>query len=98
MNKLKELFNTQFSYDMQYDYEDMKLAIECSSFIEDVSGYQHYADFEDIIRLATWVKIKWNEEFKDLTTEEQAYIQAYARRILYENEDEIFDIIRSDYE
>lgn len=98
MNKLKKLFETQFSYDMSYDYEDMKLAIVCSTFADDYTGYENYLEFEDIVKLATWIRIKWNEEFDNLSTEEQGYIQSYARRLLYDNADDIFDIMEKDYE
>ena len=75
----------------------MKLAITCSDFVDEAFQYGMF-DFEDIIRLAEWVRLRWNAEFEDLGTIEQAYIQAYARRILNENEDKIFDIIGSKYE
>ena len=55
-------------------------------------------DFEDLIRLAEWVRLRWNAEFEDLGTEEQGYIQAYARRILDENMHEIFEIVKEKYE
>ena len=96
MNKLKELFNTQFNYDMPYDYEDMKLAIVCDNFID--NALDDIFDFEDVIRLATWVRLKWNEDFDTLSENEKGYIQEFANRILYDNIDEIFGIIRSKYE
>ena len=96
MNKLKELYATQFNYDMCYDYDDMKLAIVCDNFID--QAFTDILDFEDVIRLATWVRVKYNQEFDTLSATEKGYVQEYAIRILYENADEIFEIIRSNYE
>ena len=97
LEKLKESFNTEFSYNGVYDFDDMKLAITCSDFVDDAFEYG-MCDFEDLIRLAEWVRLRWNAEFEDLGTEEQGYIQAYARRILDENMHEIFEIVKEKYE
>ena len=96
MNKLKDLYMTQFNYDMCYDYDDMKLAIVCDNFID--NALNDIFDFEDVIRLATWVRIKYNEDFDILSDNEKGYIQEYANRILYDNIDEIFEVLRSNYE
>lgn len=97
LEKLKESFNTEFSYNGVYDFDDMKLAITCSDFVDEAFQYG-MCDFEDIIRLAEWVRLRWNAEFEDLGTIEQGYIQAYARRILDENMHEIFEIVKEKYE
>ena len=97
LEKLKESFNTEFSYNGVYDFDDMKLAITCSDFVDEAFQYV-MCDFEDIIRLAEWVRLRWNAEFEDLGTIEQGYIQEYARRILDENMHEIFEIVKEKYE
>lgn len=92
MNKLKELYDTTFNYDMTYDYDDMKLVLVCDNFIED--RLTCFYDFEDIIRISTWVRCKYNEEFETLSDNEKGYIQEYAQRILSANIDEIWKIMR----
>ena len=51
LEKLKESFNTEFSYNGVYDFDDMKLAITCSDFVDEAFQYG-MCDFEDLIRLA----------------------------------------------
>lgn len=95
LKMLKDDIEKEFNYDGAYDYDDMKLAIVCKDFIECAIELEHF-DYEDIITLATWVRLRWNAEFEDLSFEEQGYIQAYARRILNENINEIENVLRGE--
>ena len=92
ISKLETMLE-DFNYNTIYDFDDMKLAIMCEDFIVGAIDLDHI-DYEQIITLANWVRLQWNAEYEDLGREEQGYIQAYARRILNENINEIEKILR----
>ena len=49
-------------YDKTFDYEDMKIAMVVSDFInnhENDIPYQYFEDYEDLINLCIEIKTKW---------------------------------------
>ena len=49
-------------YDKTFDYEDMKIAMVVSEFInnhENDIPYQYFEDYEDLINLCIEIKTKW---------------------------------------
>lgn len=76
-------------YDKTFDYEDMKIAMVVSEFInnhENDIPYQYLEDYEDLINLCIEIKTKWLElsQEKALSLEEYAYIQFFADNYLLE--------------
>ena len=76
-------------YDKTFDYEDMKIAMIVSEFInkhENDIPYQYFEDYEDLINLCIEIKTKWLElsEEKALSQEEFAYVQYFAENYLLE--------------
>ena len=90
LKKLEKMLE-DFNYNALYDFDDMKLGIICKDFMYEAIELEHI-DYEDIFTLAIWVKSCWQNEFEDLSNNEQGYIQEYARRILSENINEIEEI------
>lgn len=95
LEKLSKMLQEDFDYGCEYDFDDMKLAIVCKDFMYEAIELERI-DYEDIFTLASWVRLCWNAEFGELGNEEQGYIQAYARRILNENINEIETILRGE--
>ena len=68
-------------YDKTFDYEDMKIAMIVSEFInkhENDIPYQYFEDYEDLINLCIEIKTKW------LALEEYVDVQCFAYNYLLE--------------
>ena len=75
--------------DKTFDYEDMKIAMVVSEFInnnENDIPYQYFEDYEDLINLCIEIKRKWLalSQEKALSPEEYPYLQFFAYNYLLE--------------
>lgn len=76
-------------YNKTFDYEDMKIAMVVSEFInnhENDIPYQCLEDYEELINLCIEIKTKWLalSQEKALSLEEYAYVQFFAYNYLLE--------------
>ena len=80
-------------YDGKYDYEDLKIAICVTDYINE---WKIVTSYEEIVALVIKIKNEWKEEHKQgtLTEEEFAYIQKFARRYIEENKNKLMEELR----
>ena len=69
-------------YDMQYDYDDIKIAATITDYIRNVRN-EDYMDFEDLAEMTLIIHNAYKVA-DDLSKEEQDHIQKYVYRFLDE--------------
>ena len=69
-------------YDMQYDYDDIKIAATITDYIRNVRN-EDYMDFEDLAEMTLTIHNAYKVA-DDISKEEQGYIQKYVYRFLDE--------------
>ena len=60
-------------YDIQYDYDDIKIAVTITDYIRNVRN-EDYMDFEDLAKMTLTIHNAYKVA-DDLSREEQGYIQ-----------------------
>ena len=85
---LKSLLKEDFNYNKLYDYDFVKVAIVCSNHFKEYNW-----DYETILTLAHLIEKSYEEDYSDLSNEEQGYIQKYAETFIKENEKTIINIV-----
>ena len=71
-------------YDKLYDYDDLKIAVSVSEYLNE---QEEPYDYEDIANLTIKIRRNWECDRKnfELSKEEFAYIQSYAWRYMKEH-------------
>ena len=80
-------------YDLEYDYDDLKIAVCIATSFKD---WNFYVDYEDIAGLTAEIKCEWEAHrvWGCLTEEEYSYIQKFANNYLEKHKNEIMEELK----